>query len=363
MASLHRDPRGKSPFWYCAFTDADDSRHFKSTKEVLRKKAQVVCDGWQRATELARRGLLTQVQALKVVSEIYERANQEPLNSADTTTFLREWIASKTLVTAKSTARRYGDVIEAFLAHLGGKAARNLSAVAPADIATFRDACINAGKANKTANMAVKTLRIAFNTARRRGMILSNPAEAVETLPENSVTRDVFTREQIQALLAAADVEWRGMILLGACHGLRIGDAAGLTWANLDMERRTIRYSPQKDRKTARRKELEVPMHKDVEEYVLSLPLHNNKPDAPLFPKLSRKKASGRNGLSETFVGLLKKAGVVRDPGSAMANAGVSKERRMKLAGHKSDVHDRYTHHELEALRSDVDKIPSLVKE
>jgi hypothetical protein len=62
--------------------------------------------------------------------------------------------------------------------------------------------------------MAVKTLRIALNTARRRGMILSNPVEAVETLPENSVTRDVFTREQIQALLVAADVEWRGMILL-----------------------------------------------------------------------------------------------------------------------------------------------------
>jgi integrase len=300
---------------------------------------------------------------------------------------MREWIASKRLVTAKSTARRYGDVIEAFLAHLGGKSARNLSAVAPADIATFRDACIKAGKANKTANMAVKTLRIAFNTARRRGMILANPAEAVESLPENSVTRDVFTREQTQALLAAADVEWRGMILLGAYHGLRIGDAAALTWANLDMERRTIRYFPQKDRRTVRRKELEVPMHKDVEEYVLSLPLHNNKPDAPLFPKLSRKKASGRNGLSETFVGLLKKAGVVRDPGvekvtgqgrqvfklsyhsfrhtaiSAMANAGVSKERRMKLAGHKSDVHDRYTHHELQALRADVDKIPSLVKE
>jgi integrase len=249
MASLHRDPRGKSPFWYCAFTDADGSRHFKSTKEVLRKKAQVVCDGWQRAAELARRGLLTQVQALKVVSEIYERANQEPLNSADTTTFLREWIASKGLVTAKSTARRYGDVIEAFLAHLGSKAARNLSAVAPADIATFRDACINAGKANKTANMEVKTLRIALNTARRRGMILSNPAEAVEALPENSVTRDVSTREQIQALLAAADVEWRGMILLGAYHGLRIGDAAGLTWANLDVKRRTIRYFPQKGQK------------------------------------------------------------------------------------------------------------------
>src|ERR1051325_9725614 len=214
MASLHRDPRGKSPFWYCAFTDADASRHFKSTKRSKRQEAQVICDGWQRATELARKGLLTQVQALKVVSEIYERANQEPLNSADTKSFLREWITSKKLVTAISTARRYGDVIESFLAHLGDKAARNLSALTPADVASFRDVYIRKGKANKTANMAVKTLRIALNTARRRGMILSNPAEAVETLPENSVTRGVFSPEQIQSLLKVADNEWRGMILI-----------------------------------------------------------------------------------------------------------------------------------------------------
>ena len=89
MASLHRDPRGKSPFWYCAFTDGDGKRHFRSTKEAKRKKAQAVRDGWQRAAELARKGLLTQVQALKVVSEIYEGVNQEPLNSAGTTKFLR----------------------------------------------------------------------------------------------------------------------------------------------------------------------------------------------------------------------------------------------------------------------------------
>lgn len=122
MASLHRDPRGKSPFWYCAFTDGDGSRHFKSTKETSHKKAQAVANGWQRAAELSRKGLLTQVQALKVVGEIYERANQEPLNSASTTTFLQEWMESKKLATAKSTARRYGDVIKTFLSHLAGKA-------------------------------------------------------------------------------------------------------------------------------------------------------------------------------------------------------------------------------------------------
>jgi len=46
-----------------------------------------------------------------------------------------------------------------------------------------------------------------------------------------------------------------------------------------------------------------------------------------------------------------------------MANAGVSKERRMKLAGHKSNVHERYTHHELEALRLEVEKVESILED
>jgi len=75
MASLHRDPRGKSPFWFCAYTDSNGIRRFKSTKESKRKSPETVATCWQRTADLARRGTLTRVQALKVVSEIYEAAN------------------------------------------------------------------------------------------------------------------------------------------------------------------------------------------------------------------------------------------------------------------------------------------------
>ena len=30
----------------------------------------------------------------------------------------------------------------------------------------------------------------------------------------------------------------------------------------------------------------------------------------------------------------------------------------MKLSGHKSAVHERYTHHELDALRKEIDRVP-----
>ena len=133
-------------------------------------------------------------------------------------------------------------------------------------------------------------------------------------LPENSGSRDPFTREQIASSLAVADAEWRGMILLGACHGLRLMDAARLTWANVDTQRRTLCFFPQKDRKNFSRKALEIPMHADVEDYLLSLPIRGNKSDSPIFPTLSKKKGVGANGLSNTFTNLMDKAGIKREP-------------------------------------------------
>ena len=386
MASLHKDPRGKSPFFFCAFTDANGVRRFKSTKETKRKRAQAVAAGWQKAVDLSKRGTLTQVQASKVVSEIYESVNQEPLNKSDTESFLRDWIESKKLTSAPSTARRYEDVIEDFLKHLGTKAKRSVAGLQPRDIASYRDEQIKSGKANKTANLVLKTLRSALGVARKRGIILHNPAEAVDALPDNSGSRETFTRQQITALLAVADSEWRGMILVGACHGLRLMDAAKLTWANVDTEKGVLSFYPQKVARAAKRKPLELPMHPDVLDYLLKLPIRSNRPDAPIFPALSRKKGTGANGLSDSFTRLMVNAGIhraaevekVEGAGrrffalsyhsfrhtaiSEQANAGVAKELRMKLSGHKSAVHERYTHHELETLRQQVERVPSFVK-
>lgn len=46
-----------------------------------------------------------------------------------------------------------------------------------------------------------------------------------------------------------------------------------------------------------------------------------------------------------------------------MANKGVDKEIRKKLAGHTTDAHDRYTHLELETLRAALKGFPSVLSE
>jgi integrase len=100
------------------------------------------------------------------------------------------------------------------------------------------------------------------------------------------------------------------------------------------------------------------------------------------MPQMVSLKSGGRHGLSAEFKRLMRQAGLdagkVKSAGkrqlsrrsfhasrhsftSAMANAGVAAEVRMKLTGHKTEsVHRGCTHHELEPLRAAVGKIPSL---
>src|SRR4029077_16167154 len=98
----------------------------------------------------------------------------------------------------------------------------------------------------------------------------------------------------------------------------------------------------------------------------------------PLCPVLSETPATGRDGLSQQFIKLMRASGV--DPravvtskhafprksfhslrhsfASALANSGVPADLRMKLTGHKSaQIHQVYTHHEIGVLRSAIESL------
>ncbi len=384
MASLRKRPGSK--LWVCCYTRPDGSRAQRSTGKTVRDEAMGICLQWETSSDQARQGNFTEAQARKVVSDIAQRSGMDAIEFATTEKFLTDWIASKEATKAKGTTARYRYVVEEFIKSLGKRAATNLGNVRPSDISVFRDEQVKDGKSNGTANMVIKTLRIPFNIARRQGLILSNPADAVDLLSVDRQNRITFSRTQIADLMKVADQEWKGMILLGACHGLRLGDAVRLTWENFNVERRSLILRPQKTKRSNANAE-EYPLHPDVADYIAQLPIKNRDPKAPLFPGLSKRKLGGRIGLSETFRKLMHKAGIVtegekqeRKEGkgrrffelgyhsfrhtaiSEQANKGVAKEIRMKLSGHKSAVHERYTHHELEALRKQIEKVPSFVK-
>ena len=71
------------------------------------------------------------------------------------------------------------------------------------------------------------------------GYIATNPALAVDHLSthEAKAQKETFTPEEIAKLLQAAPSDdWRGVILLGAFAGMRLGDALRLRWGNVDLQ-------------------------------------------------------------------------------------------------------------------------------
>ena len=168
---------------------------------------------------------------------------------------------------AASTLKRYEPILDGFVEFLLQK--RRSAPIAtdtPSEVERFRDEELRQGKSAVTANFTLKVLRAVFNSARRKGLTPTNPAEAVELMPEDCEERLPFTEEQIRQLLPAANTEWIGMIFLGLHAGLRLNDAANLTWENVDLVNRTLSFRPQKTagRKQGKKRETVIFLHPDL---------------------------------------------------------------------------------------------------
>lgn len=379
MASLHKDPRGKSPYWYCAFTLPDGRRTFRSTKERDRKRAMDVCNEWERASGQGRTGTFTEAQARKVLNVILENTGQAPMQTETIHGHFTRWLSGKELAKKPRTVERYKIVVDNFLDGLGSKAQRPLSALIVRDLEKFRDQSMSEGKAPKTVAVEMKVLRAGLNLARRQGIILTNPAEAVELPKVVSNTRDTFTPSQIQLLLAKADDEWKTAILCGYYLGARLSDVINLTWENVDLAGGVIIYE---QRKTGQ--PVACPIHPDLHAHLSRLAGDN--PYAPLCPTLQKRSVGGRSGLSQSFTSIMRNAGVeqrqVKGKGkqgrtfsklsfhslrhsftSALANAGIPAEVRQKLTGHAdAAMHQKYTHLELQPLQAAIATLPSVFK-
>src|SRR5215472_1143092 len=111
MASIHRDPRGKSPFWYCAYRLPNGKRTFRSTKLSDRGAALKFCRALEYASQESRAGRLTESRALELVSEIVEQTTGEPLRSYTAEAWLREWLKGKEDTKSRATAAKYETAI------------------------------------------------------------------------------------------------------------------------------------------------------------------------------------------------------------------------------------------------------------
>lgn len=373
----------KSPYWIACFVNAGGQETNRSTRlaKSARNKAAALtlAQEWEKASRKARQGEMTQATAIKVLSQCVEIATGEALVVCSVAQHFSDYLKSReTVGKADSTVKRYRPILEGFVKFIGPKrAAASVGSLTVQEIERFRDAELAAGKGGTTADFSVKVLRAVLEAARRKGLCLSNPAQAVELTAASAEERETFTAQELRDMLeAAADTDWRGMILVGAHCGLRIHDAANLTWDAVDLAAATISFRAAKNRQRTRRSTV-VYMHPQLVEWLTTRAGDN--PRAPLFPTLAGKPTGSHGGLSNAFNRLMARAGIrpalgdeksgkgrrFRSKGfhalrhtmiSRLAAANVSADVRRAMAGHSSDaVHRKYVHLDVSAQRAAVE--------
>jgi integrase len=332
----------------------------------------------ERAEKLAGAGTLTEAQARSILNGILERAaTGETLRCPSVSDYLREWLAGKEATKAGGTVTRYAKSVNEFLTHLGDRAKKPLSSLTPRQVESFVTMRSKTGLSPSTVTLDAKVLRTALNKARRQGLISTNPAEAIDLPGNDSVERGTFTAAEVKMLVDAAEGEWKTLIQLAFFTGARLSDCVRMEWDSVDLAKAVLTYTQGKTGST-----VTLPIHPELEGHLSKLAT-SDRPERFLMPGMADKGPGGRHGLSESFKTIMRKAGVdsqevKRDVGvrtlsrrtfhalrhsftSALANAGVAPELRMKLTGHTTEAaHRGYTHHEIETLRHAVLKLPPL---
>src|SRR5215470_12729952 len=107
MASIHKDPRGKSPFWYVAYRLPNGKRTFRSTKLTDEKAAKRYVRLLEQAESAPR---LTEARAREMLSEFVYQVTGEPLRNPTVREWLNDWLKLKKQVRAQKTMARYEQV-------------------------------------------------------------------------------------------------------------------------------------------------------------------------------------------------------------------------------------------------------------
>ncbi len=414
MASLRKDPRGFSKFWYACITVPGKGQTQRCTKIVAternRGEAMTIAERWEReakhlgpavhlenraailesfvsATQKAIAGDMTEADARDLLDRILEATGQNAIRTESTRVFSERWLKAQIVGLAESSVLSYKLAVRLFQEHLGSMADKPLRAVRPEHIETFKTVRIATGVSAKTVDRDLKVLRSIFRSGIKQGLLNYDPSQTVSLVSKKkkaeaqAVSREIIRPSELDAILNAATGDWRTAIFVGRYTGARLSDCVGMRWRNFDLASDVVDYT---DEKTGKRHV--VPIHRRLRDHLSTLP---NKEDADqcLCPSLVGKKTGGKTGLSKQFLAIMAKAGVedrrveskvihkvegkkVRTLArrsfhairhsfiSELANADVAQDVRRDLTGHSDNrMDDHYTHRETRVKKKAINKL------
>lgn len=111
------------------------------------------------------------------------------------------------------------------------------------DLLAYRATRNKAELSPTSINNEIAAVKAMFHWALSTEVIDRGPnLDAVKKLPRKRVERRTFTAEEIHRLIAAADLQWKAMILLAMNCSFGCTDCAELRWENVDLKAGRISF-------------------------------------------------------------------------------------------------------------------------
>lgn len=218
--SVHYHQARKRWVAQCSYTDDLDRPHRKTFYGNTEQAARSAMVAWQ--VDHAR-GSATGGPAVTVA------------------TAARAWLASCSV--RPTTATRYRQVVEGHIVRLLGHLP--VGKVTPRVVKTFMAERKREGSHSTSYERVV--LGLVLGSAVEEGLIAVNPVRATRARQETQEYR-ILDGDQLRRFLDAAPPMYRVMVTTG----LRLGEAQGLRWSDVDLERRQLTVRQQLNRNEAR---------------------------------------------------------------------------------------------------------------
>lgn len=220
------------------------------------------------------------------------------------------------------------------------------------------------GKLNQTdmskgaVNKIIGCLKTSMKKAAEWGHAVPQDWKVVKRVKEPEGRLIWYTPEQCIQLLAVCKGKWKTAALLGMRAGLRRGEIAWLTWADIDFERNMIRITAKPGWQPKGKRSRHIPMAPDLRKHLQTLP------DKQRWPFQTDKQAL--DVISSYFIDLIEEAGLngslhaLRHTfGSHLTQRGVPPKVVMELMGHSNIKTTMiYSHLAPENLVSGISKLP-----
>lgn len=189
----------------------------------------------------------TEAEAIKAVREIEKARDagsvRKPGQRWTVATWLTHWIENIAVPPAIRENSHAGYRVDVTTHIIPGIGAHRLDRLAPEHLEKLYAKIQRAGKSAGTAHHVHRTVRTALNVAVRRGYLTSNPATLAKapTLSEEEV--EPYEIEEVKRLLKAADALPRNSArwAVALALGLRQGEALGLKWDDMDLDKGILR--------------------------------------------------------------------------------------------------------------------------